>query len=293
MKRIFLHLVFFQVFLLGKAQTSFFPTKRDTQPTARYQQYSTNLRGLYNSFNATSNKKEIAQLYINKASIFSLLGTTKDSIFSQLEYGYAYDSIAACRLIRHFNREGSFGFKATCMRLDSITWLQWCDKCNLIVTTKDKKEEKQYKIDSALYKSLKQIYNDDQRYRKNDSFTIKRKERRFLDSINLVKVEAIIAKYGYPGKSLVGDQSMTAFFVIQHADLETREKHLPAITQAVKNKELVKTALILLVDRIHMDKYNMQLWGTQQLKDSKDQYIPVPIDTSEAAQKLKKEVDEL
>ncbi len=38
------------------------------------------------------------------------------------------------------------------------------------------------------------------------------------DSLNLVKVEKIISKYGYPGKSLVGQPTNTAaFLVIQHS----------------------------------------------------------------------------
>jgi hypothetical protein len=113
-----------------------------------------------------------------------------------------------------------------------------------------------------------------------------------LDSINLLKIKEIINKYGYPGKKLVGEQSMTAFYVIQHANLATREEFLPEIKKAVINKDLSKTALILLLDRIYLDKYNTQIWGTQQIWDkSQHKYIPAPIDNSEDAQKIRKEID--
>ena len=38
-----------------------------------------------------------------------------------------------------------------------------------------------------------------------------------IDSLNLIKTEAIISKYGYPGKTLVGEPAnTTVFYVIQH-----------------------------------------------------------------------------
>ncbi|NML64566.1 hypothetical protein HHL22_05045 [Hymenobacter sp. RP-2-7] len=48
------------------------------------------------------------------------------------------------------------------------------------------------------------------------------------DARNLPRVTAIIDQYGWPSKSLVGsDGSLTAFFVIQHSNLATRQKYLP------------------------------------------------------------------
>ena len=45
----------------------------------------------------------------------------------------------------------------------------------------------------------------------------------------------IIDEVGYPGKSMVGDQSGTAFLVIQHADLEVQEKYLDIITEHISS----------------------------------------------------------
>jgi hypothetical protein len=279
------------------AQANYFPVRKDTQSLATYQRYSGNLKRLYERIETATNKADLAALYVNKASMLTMLGeSNSDSIFSQISYAYSLDSIKACMLINHFDNAGTFGFRDNSKRVDSLSWKKWCTKCRLIgdeIKRKEAIRTANFKIDSSLYFRLKQIRADDQMYRKNDSL-FKRVERRKLDSVNLLKVKEIIQTYGYPGKSLVGDQGMTAFFVIQHADLKSREMFLPAIKQAVKDKNLNKTALMLILDRIYLDKYNTQIWGTQQMRYDNDPNLKsVPIDNSEEALKLKKEVDDM
>jgi hypothetical protein len=279
------------------AQENYIPAQKDTQSLVDYCRYSNNLNTLYGKMKATTNKASLAGIYVNKASMLSMLGeNNSDSIFSQISYAYSLDSIIACRTLKHFDTHGSYGFRDNSKRIDSLNWMKWCAKCQLVVDELKRKEvirTANFKIDSSLYFRLKQIRADDQMYRKNDSL-FKKIERKKLDSLNVLKVKEIIQTYGYPGKSIVGDQSMTAFFVIQHADLKTREMFLPAIKKAVKDKDLNKNALILILDRIYLDKYNTQIWGTQQIRDDNDPNLkPVPIDISEEALKLKKEVDDM
>ncbi|GAB3167151.1 DUF6624 domain-containing protein [Telluribacter humicola] len=84
------------------------------------------------------------------------------------------------------------------------------------------------------------------------------------DSVNLPKIERILQQYGYPGKSLVGEeQSMTAWLVIQHAPLAVQEKYFPLIQKAAQQGELEKSHLALLVDRIRVFKGQKQLYGSQ------------------------------
>lgn len=57
------------------------------------------------------------------------------------------------------------------------------------------------------------------------------------DSVNLLKVEKIVLKYGYPGRSMVGEPTNTAvFLVIQHSPKIS--KYYPLIEEAGKNREI-------------------------------------------------------
>jgi len=97
-----------------------------------------------------------------------------------------------------------------------------------------------------------------------------------VDSLNLIRIKEIIKEYGYPGKSLVGDQSSTAWLVIQHADLNTQEEYLPILQDAADKGELRKSSFALLVDRVRMRKGEKQLYGSQiQMKNGKYEIYPI------------------
>ena len=84
------------------------------------------------------------------------------------------------------------------------------------------------------------------------------------DGRNLPRVTAIIAKYGWPGKSVVGSSgSLTAFLVIQHSNLATMRKYLPLMRQAAAQGELAKQNLALLEDRVLTFQDKPQLYGSQ------------------------------
>jgi tetratricopeptide (TPR) repeat protein len=97
-----------------------------------------------------------------------------------------------------------------------------------------------------------------------------------LDSLDIIRIKEIIKEYGYPGKSLVGDQSSTAWLVIQHADLRTQEEYLPILQDAADKGELSKSSFALLVDRVRMRKGEKQLYGSQiQMKNGKYEIYPI------------------
>lgn len=88
--------------------------------------------------------------------------------------------------------------------------------------------------------------------------------QREVDIKNLERLEEIIAKYGWPGQSLVGrDAATAAFLIIQHADHETQVQYLPVIERAVESGELEGQALALLQDRILIAEGEKQQYGTQ------------------------------
>lgn len=83
-----------------------------------------------------------------------------------------------------------------------------------------------------------------------------------IDSINLVKVEKIISKYGYPGKTMVGVPENTAvFYVIQHSNKIA--KYYPLIEKAGKTGELDFKYSAMMLDRKLTDDKKEQIYGTQ------------------------------
>ena len=85
---------------------------------------------------------------------------------------------------------------------------------------------------------------------------------RATDSANIVTIENIIARYGYPGKSLVGEPTNTAaFYVIQHSD--KIEKYYPIIEKAGKSGELPFKYAAMMLDRKLTGELKPQVYGTQ------------------------------
>ncbi len=85
---------------------------------------------------------------------------------------------------------------------------------------------------------------------------------REIDSLNLLEIENIIKKYGYPSKSLVGEPANKAvFYVIQHSN--KIDKYLPLIREATKNGDITKRSLALMEDRNLMYNGLEQIYGTQ------------------------------
>ena len=83
-----------------------------------------------------------------------------------------------------------------------------------------------------------------------------------IDSINLIKVEKIISKYGYPGKTMVGIPENTAvFYVIQHSDKIA--KYYPLIEKAGKTGELDFKYSAMMLDRKLTNEKKEQIYGTQ------------------------------
>ena len=91
-----------------------------------------------------------------------------------------------------------------------------------------------------------------------------------LDSENLARLKEIVARHGWPGVSMVGeDGSQAAFLVLQHADQATQEQYLPMVREAAARRELAPSLLATLEDRVRMRRGEKQIYGTQ-LKGSAD-----------------------
>jgi hypothetical protein len=150
---------------------------------------------------------------------------------------------------------------------------RWDAFCKKVKENKDKKEAN---LNKPLVAILDTVYTDDQVLRPQFEEAIKKfgfdsKEAQDLrmsiklkDSINIIKVEKILDQYGWLGADVIGSQgSRTIFLVIQHAHLETQEKYLPMMREAVKNKKTGASSLALLEDRVALGEGKKQIYGSQ------------------------------
>jgi len=142
----------------------------------------------------------------------------------------------------------------------------------------------QQKVNETLKKELDEIMKVDQGYRMlfDTEITPEKKEKLLQDlnidkeefekknwklvaehdSLNMQEIENIIAQYGYPGKTLVGEPTnQAAWYVIQHST--KIGKYLPLIKEAGKKKEIPFTWVAMMEDRYLMNENKEQIYGTQ------------------------------
>lgn len=170
----------------------------------------------------------------------------------------------------------------THLKIDSdLTSLHSKNEWNeLIIKLEKKMEIIEVNYDKPLQKELLSIYEEDQGMRikfmsvynnpnpdrkKIDSIG---KIVNYKDSLNLIKVTKILDTKGWVGKDVVGEEAnKTLFLVIQHADLQTQQKYLPMMQDAVKKGNASGANLALLEDRVALRQGKKQIYGSQIGKD--------------------------
>ena len=128
----------------------------------------------------------------------------------------------------------------------------------------------------AIKRQLEEILARDQMTRTGkDSVAF----MQYIDSTNLVQVESLIARYGWMGRSFVGDKANSALFlVIQHADLETQIKYVDLLQHSVEAGESKASNLALMQDRILMRQGKNQLYGSQVVYSKTGEQMFYPIE---------------
>ena len=119
-----------------------------------------------------------------------------------------------------------------------------------------------FQLDQSLRRELSQLsQNSEQNAVAIDSLW---KEIRRIDARNLLRIKQIIHSHGYPGKSLVGEESSdVAFFVLQHSPADVMESYKDVIFQAGREGELDLKRVAMFHDRLLMHDGKQQLYGTQ------------------------------
>lgn len=156
---------------------------------------------------------------------------------------------------------------------------------SLVVKAEKKQEEYRARY-APIQAELLQILEDDQAPKQAFHATADPQKRDSikqaglkLDSLNVIKVKAILDKHGWLGADKVGPEANNAiFFVIQHAEIATQEKYLPMMREAVKRGDALANQLAYLEDRILLRQGKKQIYGSQIEKDSlTDRFIVSPI----------------
>jgi hypothetical protein len=98
----------------------------------------------------------------------------------------------------------------------------------------------------------------------------------------LTELNDIIAKFGYPGKTLAGSDFTIAFSIISSANLSYKEKYFDLITNAANTGELDWTDVAFFVDKVKVAKKEKQIYGTQhQLNTDETDFLYYPIENIE------------
>lgn len=142
--------------------------------------------------------------------------------------------------------------------------------------------EKDY--DLELKAQLEQIAKSDQaiRYEYLAALNIQQKDSVTIDSLatrmrsidksNLYRINAIVKKYGWPSRKVVGDANQAIWLVVQHSDLATIKRYLPIFRKAVELGELRPDFVAMMEDRCNIWSGNKQKYGTQGETDANGKF---------------------
>jgi hypothetical protein len=174
----------------------------------------------------------------------------------------------------------------------------------LLEKVKENKDKTEANLNKPLAQRLDSILKEDQEGRKQlDGLAAKygweSKEIQALwksinlkDSLNLIKVTAILDQYGWLGPDVVGGSGNSALFlVIQHSDQKTQEKYLPMMREAVKNGKAHGSSLALLEDRVALRQGKKQIYGSQIGRDTeKNTHYVLPLEDPDNVDKRRAKV---
>ncbi|MFC6997787.1 DUF6624 domain-containing protein [Rufibacter roseus] len=113
-----------------------------------------------------------------------------------------------------------------------------------------------YEVDQGIRMKMGAVKPEDM----NDFF----REMQRVDSVNQVKVLAILQRYGWLPQSKIGEKAANGlFFVVQHAPAKVIKQYLPQMQKQVKLGEANKTYAAMMEDRLLMYTGKKQKYGTQ------------------------------
>lgn len=133
----------------------------------------------------------------------------------------------------------------------------------------------------ALREELLKRVKEDQRIRMDPNPDMA--EWGKIDADNTAYMKTVIDKYGWPGKSMVGeDGALAAFLMVQHADgdPEFQKKCLPLLEAAAQAKEASAGHFAYLTDRVLLAEGKPQRYGSQ-FQTVNGESVPLPLEDPE------------
>jgi len=161
--------------------------------------------------------------------------------------------------------------------------------------------------DQAARKSVTQmlqmnieLWQKSRKSKKELSRTLKIVERSQADIRKLMEInrqntdwlKEIVEKYGWPGKTLVGEDGAHSARVLvdgAYHDIAFQKKCLDLMKEAVTKKEASHQDFAYLTDRVLIADKKKQLYGTQLTQDG-DKLVPQPIEDEEHVDERRKEI---
>jgi hypothetical protein len=87
-----------------------------------------------------------------------------------------------------------------------------------------------------------------------------------VDHDNTARMKAIVNRYGWPGKSLLGEKAASdAWLMIQHADADRafQRQCFPLVLKALDEGDIARPDAALFIDRVLVGEGKPQLYGSQ------------------------------
>ncbi|RYE54661.1 MAG: hypothetical protein EOP48_11810 [Sphingobacteriales bacterium] len=102
--------------------------------------------------------------------------------------------------------------------------------------------------------------------RLDDALSYLQKQQSVYDSMNLIRVKAIVLQYGYPGKTLVDSPTNEVAFHVLKRYLNRKPSefslYLPILKSAAERKEIPFELYALVLDQSLFEQGKEQLYGT-------------------------------
>jgi hypothetical protein len=147
---------------------------------------------------------------------------------------------------------------------------------------------------AALRDELRAMATEDQdvrqRWIKDQQNQALMDEMKTLSEKQVARLREIVKQYGWPGRSLVGDNGMSdAWTIAQHGGSEFLHEMLPLMKEAVDKHELEGGLYATSVDRTLIQDGKKQLYGSQ-FNTREGKCEPLPIEDPEHVEERRKAI---
>jgi len=209
--------------------------------------------------------------YWNFALASALMGKSKELVLSYLKESKKSDNVAFNDICKRLIGLSKNDIKNT--RFYKVLNQDFVDLFNEsnsdLKQEKNEQEEENFVFENNEVASIIRVMlSRDQKYRGDYDFISDKNKQRLqykLDEYNCKELEFLFNKYGYAGKSLLGDNVYKNYMclIVEHGQkLEDQKRWLNVILVALSKGELDKNPVRMLLDRIHWKETGKQYFGS-------------------------------